>query len=214
MRNKTTLINTTLGLILVCSITGNIILFNSVSKANKTYTSIQSQLDKSKAQLKTLQVNADGTKYGNGWTEVISSQVPADPNKKLSTGLTLNEAKIRLQMEQTRCKTAGMSDTDTKASLTAMATRLGTTLDEVNRISSGQATAPSTTTAPTTSTGTKSAGTVSTGTTSTTGSSTVTATDKNGNGVEDSLEGVSLDGKGTITAPSTNAPNPFHTPGE
>ena len=112
MKNKTTTINTALGVMLVLSLTGNVILFNQFFKAKQTFTNIQTQLDKSKKQfqnnqteLQTLQTNIDKENV-----KLLASQNPSDPNKKLSSGISIWDAKLSLDHTKASMEARGYSD--------------------------------------------------------------------------------------------------------
>lgn len=81
-----------------------------------------------------LGVDNKGLSYGSDWTEVPAAQVPADPNKELISGITLQQAKLDIDTQRTSCKANGDSDADTNKLLTQLAQDLGTTLDEIARL--------------------------------------------------------------------------------
>lgn len=79
-------------------------------------------------------VDANGMKYGSDWTEVPLAMIPVDPNKKLSSGMSLQDAKRMIDGEKKRAVDRGSSEADTTALLTQLVKDLGTTLEEVSRV--------------------------------------------------------------------------------
>jgi len=79
-------------------------------------------------------VDANGFKYGSDWTEVPLAMLPVDPNKKLSGGISLKDAKRMIDGEKKSDVARGYSESDTTALLTQLAKDLGTTLEEVSRV--------------------------------------------------------------------------------
>lgn len=66
--------------------------------------------------------------------DINAEQGPADPNKKLSSGKTLWEAKLLLDEVAQQLKDGGWSESDLKSILEQTCRDFGTTMEEINRI--------------------------------------------------------------------------------
>ncbi len=83
-----------------------------------------------------------GMKYGAGWIQVPTSIVASDPVKKLSSGITLWDAKLVMVQTEKDLRNEGYTYNDIKSELIAEANDLGTTLDEISRLPSNYTPAP------------------------------------------------------------------------
>ncbi|MBM7854135.1 hypothetical protein JOC37_000507 [Desulfohalotomaculum tongense] len=94
------------------------------------------QTDDTTGQINTDEVlgeTEDGRKYGDGWEEIPTSIVPADPNKKLKSGITLWEAKVLIKDNRENLKSLGYSEEDIKQVEEGLYRDLGTTAEEIAR---------------------------------------------------------------------------------
>ena len=171
---------------------------------------------------KAIGVDKEGLEYGKDWVELKPEEkAPADPNKKLPSGITLGELRYLIDVQRQYNKEDGMTEAESKEMLEQIAKDMGSSLEEVNRVPVSKTTNPSTKSGTTTNTGTKSNTTTksnnNTGTKSSTGTSTNTGAkvgtpgafpktdwDKNGNGIKDSLEQSYIGGDGLTTSSDPN----------
>lgn len=221
MKDKTYILNFALAVLFVSSIVGNLILFNQYSNSKQTLAAINSQLEVSEGKdqdaqsdWKTLQASLTDAQNEN--TRLVAlkngqppAQVPVDPNKMLVSGVTLQQAKQQIDGVIASCKAAGYSTVDTNTIIAQTAKDLGTSMDEINKLPATQAapiTKPATTKPATTKPSTTQPSTTQPSTTpdqskvGVDGAFPKTSTDKNGNGIEDSLESVTGIGSGGTTS--------------
>jgi len=136
------------------------------------------------------------------WTSVPTNKTPSNPSRVLSSGMTLWDAKLMIESTISSLTSSGYKVEEFTDLLVDQVKDMGTTLDEIKRLpvkvvvkakTGGATTAKQSTVKP--STGTKPR-------TTTTRPSVANATDKNGNGIEDSMESSMGHADGT-----TNVPN-------
>lgn len=75
----------------------------------------------------------DGLKYGEGWVETAEWEQTEDPNRVLSSGVSLWEAKKMVEADRKAFKDAGFSDSQIKSEIDTTLKALGTTEEELNR---------------------------------------------------------------------------------
>lgn len=75
-----------------------------------------------------------GLEYGENWTELEDSKVPADPNKELIGGTTLGDVKAMLDAHRQFLVGEGLSEAEVNKQLDEMAKSFGTSLSEIRRI--------------------------------------------------------------------------------
>lgn len=201
MKRKTIIISATLGVILISGIASGTIVIKKLDEAKQNSISVKNQLASNKILSSDEQVSIEalGKPIEEPKNEDVKVELgPSDPNKMLSSGLTLWDAKILLD---------GVYVGNLKEKT---ARNVGTTMEEIERLPSDYvkgkdpvivAQAP---TKPSTG-GTavsqpSSGGTVtkpSAPKTSTGGTTQVNNLDKNGNGIEDELEPFTGGSNGT-----------------
>lgn len=214
MKDKTYKLNVALTIILTLSLIGNYLLFNRLSNTNQSLIELQTQLEKSSVQLQTaqtdwkaLETNIATEQKKNSQVASAASKIPANPNKVLSSGLTLWEAKLTMEHDK---KSLGSLAND-KEFMEQMAKDYGTTLDELARVQDPSKvqtpTKPVQPTQPSKPSTTPSKGSGTTGGTTQKPSQPskpaptgkVTEWDKNGNGINDDLEAYTGTGEGGTT---------------
>ena len=85
-----------------------------------------------KKNCKALQTNITDAQKEN--VKLLASQNPSDPNKKLSSGISLWDAKLWLDHTKASMEARGYSDDKIQSLLAYQAQDMGTTLDEINRL--------------------------------------------------------------------------------
>lgn len=76
----------------------------------------------------------DGTAYGKGWAEPSAEEKTSDPNKKLSSGLTLFEAAQKIKTTVDGMASMGESMEDNMDYINQQCEKLGTTLEEISKL--------------------------------------------------------------------------------
>lgn len=144
MKKRAIILNISLVILLVVSLTGNLVLFNQFNKTKQAFADIQGQLEERKVELqnaqldwKTLETNITNAQEENKQlitSVAVSGQMAADPNKKLKSGVKLYEAKLMIEQQMDSYRKSGYNDEDRlNRAADMMARDFGTTLDEISR---------------------------------------------------------------------------------
>ncbi len=225
MKSKWTIKNILVAALLILSTSFAFIQFNQFTTAKQNNIELQAELNKDKEQLQNVKdeyeviqaalvgVDEDGNAYGPGWADVEENMLPSDPNKVLSTGITLAEAKVLFDSGMSSFNNDKYTDAERLEIATEVAEELGTTVNELRRLPaqetvveqpskpaepskpSGGSTGDNTVkpTQPSTG-GTK--GDTYTRQPGVPGTFPKTALDQNGNGIEDMFESITGSGDG------------------
>lgn len=78
--------------------------------------------------------NADGTAYGDGWAEPSAEEKTSDPNKVLSSGLTLFEAGQQIKALVNNLQSMGESVDSNMDYINKQCDKLGTTYEEISKL--------------------------------------------------------------------------------
>ncbi|NFN18235.1 hypothetical protein FDB52_12075 [Clostridium botulinum] len=83
-------------------------------------------------------LGADGawiqSQQGNGWAEALPQETPSDPNKVLSSGMTLRDAKHSIDNTIERFKAMGQSLEESMGFINEQCKGMGTTYEEISRL--------------------------------------------------------------------------------
>lgn len=126
------------GILLAVNLLGNVYLVNETVKAEAITSEAQVKLDEStvnleanKNTLKELNASIETAKKEN---VTLLSQVPADPSKVLSSGITLGEAKHKIDSIVAGIKALGDTVDNNMDYINKQCEQMGTTYDEIKRL--------------------------------------------------------------------------------
>lgn len=145
MKKRAIILNISLVILLVVSLTENFILFNKFNMIR----GLQNELEASRVELQNAQLDWETLETDlaeaqeenirlvalkDGSSATLSSISLPDPNKILKSGKTLLEAKIMIEEQMDSFRKSGYNDEDRlNRAADMMARDFGTTLDEISR---------------------------------------------------------------------------------
>ncbi|MET0017950.1 hypothetical protein [Oscillibacter sp.] len=198
MKDKWKLFNIALTVLVIVSLTFNIVLFTQLSAEKKTLSSLQENLSSSQEKLDTAKekLAAIQDKIEVASNKSDDTATPLSDATVLANGTTLGDAKKVIDGTRSALKDMGYTDKEITPQLESLAVQLGTTLTAIESVSetvknqekqttSGStATTPSKNTTPTTPKASTPSSTASSGASD--------AGDKNHNGINDAFEGCTI----------------------